>query len=348
MSEHRPRRMLVTGGAGFIGSNFLRWQLERRDVDVLNLDKLTYAGHRVSLEGLGARHRFEKGDVCDRRLLDRLFAAFEPDTVVHLAAESHVDRSVDGPADFVHTNILGTFTLLQAARKAWGDRQDVLFHHVSSDEVFGSLGSTGRFDLASPRRPRSPYSATKASSDHLVAAWHETYGLPVTTSVSTNNYGPRQFPEKLIPLIIRRACRGETLPIYGDGLHVRDWLHVDDHCEAIDLILRRGTRGQTYLVGGDAESTNLALVRRLCGLLAAARPRDGGYEDLVRFVDDRPGHDRRYAVDSSGTKALGWPGGRSLEEGLAQTVAWYLDHGAWVDAVLSDADYATGRLGARP
>lgn len=341
----RPlRRLLVTGGAGFIGSNFVRHALAA-GAQVLNLDKLTYAGHRASIEGLGEAHRFVQGDVCDRDLLDRLFADFEPDAVVHLAAESHVDRSVDGPAEFVQTNVIGTFQLLQAARKAWGDRDDVLFHHVSTDEVFGSLGAEGQFDTSTPYDPSSAYSATKASSDHLVRAWHRTYGLPVTVSNCTNNYGPRQFPEKLIPLMIRKALRGEALPVYGDGLNVRDWLHVDDHCTALRTILQSGDAGATYLVGGDAELTNLDLVHRLCALLQARVPRDGGYEPLITFVTDRPGHDRRYAMDASTTKALGWGGGRPVGEGLEQTVDWYLANGAWVDAVLGDAGYTTERLG---
>ena len=342
----RPRRILVTGGAGFIGSNFVRWQLDHADVDVLTLDKLTYAGHRASLDGLPPeRHRFVQGDICDRALLDRLFVEFEPDAVVHLAAESHVDRSVDGPADFVQTNIVGTFSLLEAARRAWAGRSDVLFHHVSTDEVFGSLGPTGRFDLDTPYDPSSAYSATKAGSDHLARAWHRTYGLPVTVSNCTNNYGPRQFPEKLVPLMIRKALRGEPLPVYGDGANVRDWLHVEDHCAALDLVLRRGEPGGSYLVGGDAERSNIDLVRTLCRLLQAQRPREGGYESLITFVTDRPGHDRRYAMDDSSTRALGWPGGRSLDAGLEQTLRWYLDHGAWVDAVLRDAGYTGERLG---
>ena len=345
MSERTPARVLVTGGAGFIGSSLVRWQLQHRDVDVLTLDKLTYAGHRISLEGLGPRHTFVQGDVADRGLLDRLFVDFAPDAVVHLAAETHVDRSLDDPAAFVHSNLLGTFTLLEAARAAWGDRQDVLLHHVSSDEVFGSLPAEGRFDLRTPYDPSSPYSATKAGADHLVRAWHRSYGLPTTISNCTNNYGPRQFPEKLIPLVLRRALRSEDLPLYGDGEQVRDWLHVDDHCAGLDCVLRRGEAGRTYLFSGDQERSNLALVRRLCGLLQARRPRDSGYESLIRFVDDRPGHDRRYALDGASGRALGWAGGRSLDEGLAQTVDWVLENPRWTDAVLQSSGYGTERLG---
>jgi dTDP-glucose 4,6-dehydratase len=340
-----PRRLLITGGAGFIGSNLARWQIEHRRADVLVLDALTYAGHRRSLDGLGERLTFVEGDVADRALLDRLFADFAPDAVVHLAAESHVDRSIDGPAAFVRTNLLGTFTLLEAARAAWGDRRDVLLLHVSTDEVFGALGPEGRFEASTPYDPSSPYSASKAGADHLVRAWHRTYGLATAVSICTNNYGPRQFPEKLIPLTLRRALRGEPLPVYGDGGHVRDWLHVEDHCTALDLVLHHGEPGATCLIAGEAETTNLDLVRRLCGLLQARRPREGGYESLIELVADRPGHDRRYAMDPASAKELGWAGGRSLDVGLAQTVDWVLANEAWTEAVLEEAGYATERLG---
>jgi dTDP-glucose 4,6-dehydratase len=344
-----PRRLLITGGAGFIGSTVVRAQLARPDAHVLTLDKLTYAGHTASLRGLPeGRHTFVHGDICDRPLLDRLFAEFQPDAVIHLAAETHVDRSVDDPAAFVQTNLVGTFTLLEAARAAWADRDDVLFHHVSTDEVFGSLGPAGRFDLDTRYDPSSAYSATKAGSDHLVTAWCRTYGLPVTTSNCTNNYGPRQFPEKLVPLTIRRALRGEPLPIYGDGSHERDWLHVEDHAAAIDVVLRRGLPGSTYLVSSETERSNLELVRSICGVLQGRRPRPGGYEPLITHVPDRPGHDQRYAMDSSSTTELGWTGARPLEDGLRQTVDWYLDHEDWVDEVLSDSGYDTQRLGLNP
>ncbi len=350
MNAHRPRTVLVTGGAGFIGANFIR-HLHGADpmLRLVNLDALTYAGCRASLADLenDPRYAFVHGDIRDEALLDRLLADKDVDTVVHFAAESHVDRSIDGPMDFVTTNLLGTACLLQAARKAWAGREDVRFHHVSTDEVFGSLGAAGAFSETTPYDPSSPYSASKAGSDHLVRAWHRTYNLPVTISNCSNNYGPYQFPEKLLPLMIAKALAHEPLPVYGDGGNVRDWLYVDDHCRAIELILRRGRSGRTYNVGGHGELTNLELVHRLCDELDARRPSglDGGYRSLITFVADRPGHDRRYAIDSSRIHAeLSWEPHESVESGLARTIAWYLEHPDWV-AAIRDGSYRGERLG---
>jgi len=349
---HRPKTVLVTGGAGFIGCNFVRHLLASdTSVSVVVLDALTYAGNPRNLEGLdaqyGARYRFVKGDICDEALLARLFADTHPDTVVHFAAESHVDRSIDGPAIFVRTNIQGTFALLQAARKAWGLRSDVRFHHVSTDEVFGSLGPTGAFSETTPYDPSSPYSASKAASDHLVRAWHRTFGLPVTLTNCSNNYGPYQFPEKLIPLMIENGRRGETLPVYGDGQNIRDWLYVEDHCRAIDLVLRRGKSGETYNIGGRTEKTNLDLVKMLCALLDEAAPLPNGrpHAELIAFVKDRPGHDRRYAICMDKIeRELGWRPREDLSSGLRRTVRWYLDHQAWVEEIRSGR-YRGERLG---
>jgi dTDP-glucose 4,6-dehydratase len=344
--------MLVTGGAGFIGSNFVRHLLAADpELEVVNVDALTYAGHLASLRGVAeanpGRHRFEHADIRDRERMRELFAAHRPDTVVHLAAESHVDRSIDGPLDFVDTNVRGTAVLLEVARAAWQGRQDVRFHHVSTDEVYGSLGPDGLFREDTPYDPSSPYSASKAASDHLVRAWHRTYGLPATLSNCSNNYGPYQYPEKLIPLMIRTALRGQPLPVYGDGGNVRDWLYVEDHCRALDLILRRGRPGETYNVGGASERTNLAVVHTLCDLLDEIAPRAGGpsHRELIRFVRDRPGHDRRYAIDATKIGAeLGWAPAAPFEEGLRRTVAWYLEHEAWCDEVTRER-YDGARLG---
>jgi dTDP-glucose 4,6-dehydratase len=338
--------ILVTGGAGFIGSNFVIDWLAAAGEPVVNLDKLTYAGNPANLAGLAgdARHAFVKGDIADRALLDRLFEKHAPRAVVHFAAESHVDRSIHGPAAFVQTNVVGTFELLEAARAYW-QRLDAAakaafrFLHVSTDEVYGSLGeSDPAFSEASPYAPNSPYSASKAGSDHLVRAYHHTYGFPAVTTNCSNNYGPFQFPEKLIPLMIANALEGKALPVYGDGRQVRDWLYVGDHCEAIRVVLERGRVGETYNVGGNAEHRNIDVVHAICDALQRLRAREGGYRGLVTPVADRPGHDRRYAIDARKIKGeLGWTPRESFETGLARTVRWYLDHAQWVAQVKSGA-----------
>jgi len=340
----RMRNVLVTGGAGFIGSNFVRWLLAHDvNVRVVTLDALTYAGSLENLRDLpGAeRHTFQHGNICDAEAVRELLSAHEIDTIVHFAAESHVDRSISGPAEFIETNITGTFVLLEAARHCLlsdgRDRDAVRFHHVSTDEVYGSLGPDDPpFNESTSYHPNSPYSASKAASDHLVRAYGHTYGLPVTISNCSNNYGPYQFPEKLIPLIIFNALRGKPLPVYGDGRQVRDWLHVEDHCAAIELILTRGRPGETYNVGGDNQPTNLEIVRMICGVLdervpdSAHRP----HAQLISFVADRPGHDRRYAIDASKCRReLGWAPQRGLKEGLAASIDWYLSNGAWLTAI---------------
>jgi dTDP-glucose 4,6-dehydratase len=339
--------LLVTGGAGFIGSNFILQWLASADEPVLNLDRLTYAGNARNLESLrrDARYRLVRGDICDRRLVRDLLRQHRPRAVVHFAAESHVDRSIDGPADFVQTNIVGTFSLLEECREYWQSQRDAeraafRFLHVSTDEVYGSLAPEDpAFSENTPYAPNSPYSASKAGSDHLVRAYHHTYGLPTLTTNCSNNYGPYQFPEKLIPLMMLRALQGEQLPVYGDGRHVRDWLYVGDHCDAIRLVLERGRPGETYNIGGSAERTNIELVEALCALLDEARPRPAGrYAELIRFVTDRPGHDRRYAMDTSKIgRELGWRAKETLDSGLARTVRWYLDNQAWVEEVTSGA-----------
>ncbi len=347
---HHPRSLLVTGGAGFIGCNLVR-HLLRTDLEIrlVNVDALTYAGHLANLDGVaeahGPRHTFIRADIRDAGTMQQIFDDHGIDTVVHLAAESHVDRSIDGPLDFVDTNVRGTANLLEAARSAWRDRTDVRFHHVSTDEVFGTLGSDGLFTETTPYDPSSPYSASKAAADHLVRAWHRTYGLPVSLSNCSNNYGPYQFPEKLIPLMIRSAIAGTTLPVYGEGANVRDWLHVEDHCRAIDLVVRRGRPGRTYNVGGNNERTNLEVVHSLCDILDELRPGGGSRRDLIEFVTDRPGHDLRYAIDASrlGTE-LGWTATYDFDAGLRATVEWYLDNQDWCEEVMRDR-YDGERLG---
>ena len=349
---HVPRSVLVTGGAGFIGCNFVRHLLEGdREVQVVNLDALTYAGHPASLRGVterwGDRYTFVHGDIRDPQRVRSLFAEHTIDTVVHFAAESHVDRSIDAPLDFIDTNVRGTAVLLEAARVAWSGRSGVRFHHVSTDEVFGSLGPNGLFSEDTPYDPSSPYSASKAAADHLARAWHRTYGLPVTLSNCSNNYGPYQFPEKLIPLMIGNADAGKPLPVYGDGGNVRDWLYVADHCTAVERVIRHGRAGRTYNVGGRTERTNLEVVHLLCDIVDKLVPRPGGSSrrDLVTFVTDRPGHDRRYAIDSRRIEQeLGWRPAHSFEQGLRQTVAWYLEHRDWCDEVTRDR-YDGRRLG---
>ena len=344
---------LVTGGAGFIGGNFVL-DAVGRGVRVVNLDALTYAGNRDTLASLedNPGHLFVHGDIGDGALVARLLADHRPDAVINFAAESHVDRSIDGPAAFVQTNVVGTLALLEAVRDYWraleGEAKEAFrFLHVSTDEVYGSLGDTGKFTEETPFAPNSPYSASKAASDHLVRAFHHTYGLPVLTTNCSNNYGPYQFPEKLIPLIIARALAGEPLPIYGDGKNVRDWLFVDDHCAAIRAVLERGRVGETYNVGGDAERQNIEVVNAICALLDARRPRADGKprSSQITYVADRPGHDRRYAIDASKLQGeLGWKPEHSFEQGIAGTVDWYLDNQGWVQRVL-DGSYRLERIG---
>jgi len=340
--------ILVTGGAGFIGANFVLGWLQQSDEAVLNVDKLTYAGNLGTLRSLhgNPKHVFARVDICDRAALDELFAMHRPRAVLHFAAESHVDRSIQGPADFVQTNVVGTFALLEAARQYWNTldvdaRGAFRFLHVSTDEVFGSLSATDPpFSEATRYAPNSPYSATKAGSDHLVRAYHHTYGLPTVTTNCSNNYGPYQFPEKLIPLMIANALGGKPLPVYGDGQNVRDWLYVGDHCAAICEVFARGKPGETYNIGGWNEKKNLEVVQTLCDLLDELRPKTAGsYRDQITYVTDRPGHDRRYAIDARKLeRELGWKPAETFETGLRKTVQWYLDNQQWVDDVAS-GDY---------
>ncbi|WP_374615579.1 dTDP-glucose 4,6-dehydratase [Thauera aminoaromatica] len=339
--------ILVTGGAGFIGANFVLDWLQGSEEPVINLDALTYAGNRETLARLegDARHLFVHGDICDRALVERLFAEYKPRAVVHFAAESHVDRSIHGPGAFVRTNVDGTFTLLEAARAHWsalpaGEREAFRFLHVSTDEVYGSVGPNDpAFTETKAYEPNSPYSASKAASDHLVRAWHHTYGLPVLTTNCSNNYGPYQFPEKLIPLMIVNALAGKPLPIYGDGQNVRDWLYVGDHCSAIREVLARGRLGETYNVGGWNEMANLEIVHTLCALLDELRPSAAGsHARLITYVKDRPGHDRRYAIDARKIeRELGWRPAETFQSGIRKTVRWYLDNPAWIANVQSGA-----------
>ena len=344
---------LVTGGAGFIGGNFVL-RAVGDGIKVVNLDALTYAGNRdtlASLEG-NANHVFVHGGIGDRELVAKLLAEHRPDAVVNFAAESHVDRSIDGPAAFIQTNVVGTLALLEAVRDHWKSlegnaKRDFRFLHVSTDEVYGTLGDTGKFREDTPYAPNSPYSASKAASDHLVRAFHHTYGLPVLTTNCSNNYGPYHFPEKLIPLVIARALAGEALPVYGDGRQVRDWLFVADHCEAIRTVLAKGRVGETYNVGGNSEKQNIEVVKAICALLDQRRPRDDGKprESQIAHVADRPGHDRRYAIDASKLRdELGWEPKYTFERGIAETIDWYLDNQAWVNRVL-DGSYRLERIG---
>ncbi len=339
--------VFITGGAGFIGSALVRQLLAESAYDIVNIDKLTYAGNPESLEDCAGdpRYRFTHTDICDRSALDALFAQHCPCGVIHLAAESHVDRSIHSSGEFIRTNIVGTYTLLEAARAYWNDlatpeRASFRFHHVSTDEVFGSLGGTGQFSETTAYDPRSPYSAAKASSDHLVRAWHHTYGLPVLVTNCSNNYGPRQFPEKLIPLMILNALAGKPLPIYGKGDNVRDWLHVDDHARALHRVFAHGTVGETYCIGGNAERTNLEVVDAICTVLDEICPRQSGgsYVDQKTFVADRPGHDLRYAIDTGKiARELGWSPQENFASGLRSTVEWYLANRQWVAHVQSGA-----------
>ena len=349
-------RVFVTGGAGFIGSALVRHLIANSPHEVLNLDKLTYAGVLESLDEVAdnPRYRFVRGDICDGPLVRSLLAEFQPDVIAHLAAESHVDRSIDGPADFIDTNVVGTFSMLEQALDYWRaldpERQKAFrFHHISTDEVFGSLGEDGYFTEETAYDPRSPYSASKAASDHLVRAWGHTFGLPVLVTNCSNNYGPYHFPEKLIPLVIIRALGGQELPVYGDGSNVRDWLFVEDHARALATVFEKGEPGETYNVGGNSERKNIEVVRAICAALDRRQPRADGasYAEQIRFVPDRPGHDQRYAIDASKIRdELGWEPQVTFEEGIDRTVDWYLERRDWWEPILARR-YDTGRLGLK-
>jgi dTDP-glucose 4,6-dehydratase len=338
-------KILVTGGAGFIGSAVIRLLIAESSATVVNVDKLTYAGNLQSLTSVAdnPRYCFEHVDICDAAQVARVFEQHQPDAVMHLAAESHVDRSITGPAEFIQTNIVGTYTLLEAARTHWnkleGEKKaNFRFHHISTDEVYGSLGAEGFFTEDMPYEPNSPYSASKASSDHLVRAWHHTYGMPVVTTNCSNNYGPYHFPEKLIPLVILNAVNGKPLPIYGKGDNIRDWLYVDDHARALHLVMNKGRLGETYNIGGWNEKTNLEVVHGICSILDEMRPQGAPHAKLITYVKDRPGHDQRYAIDASKLeRELGWKPQETFETGLRKTVEWYLSNDAWIKGVTSGA-----------
>jgi len=336
------KNLLVTGGCGFIGANYIRYLLEESDFSgrIINVDKLTYAGNPENLskfdENFPGRYLFVKIDICNKEEVANLFDKYQIDAVCHFAAESHVDRSIARPDTFIQTNIIGTFNLLEAARRQMANLR--LFHHISTDEVFGSLGKDGYFTEETPYKPNSPYASSKAASDHLVRAYHKTYGLPITISNCSNNYGPFQFPEKMIPLMILNAFEGKSLPVYGDGLNVRDWLYVRDHCTAVWLIMKKGNRGETYNVGGSNELENIRLVKTICDILDEYKSLSDNHprRELITFVTDRPGHDRRYAIDSSKLKStLGWSPEESFESGIKKTIQWYLENSDWVDRVKS-------------
>jgi dTDP-glucose 4,6-dehydratase len=346
-------KLIITGGAGFIGSALVRHLLENTEHTVINVDKLTYAGNLESLKSIEnhERYSFHQLDILDKENIEKLLFTEQPDAVMHLAAESHVDRSIDGPADFIETNIVGTYTLLEAARKYWkeSEKDHFKFHHISTDEVYGDLGPEGLFTETTPYAPSSPYSSSKASSDHLVRAWHRTYGLPVVITNCSNNYGPYQFPEKLIPVIILNALAGKPLPVYGDGAQIRDWLFVDDHARALMEVLLKGKLGETYNIGGHNEKKNIDVVKTICGILDEVRPEMpngiSNYSDLITFVKDRPGHDVRYAIDATKIKLdLGWIPSETFETGIRKTVLWYLDNLDWVGNIL-DGSYQGERLG---
>ena len=344
-------RILVTGGAGFIGSAVVRLAVERGH-EIINLDALTYAAclENLSTVATSNRYTFENADICDREALDKILARHTPDAILHLAAESHVDRSIDGPGAFIQTNVTGTYTLLDAARAYWegrGKPDDFRFHHVSTDEVFGTLGETGLFTEDTPYAPNSPYSASKAASDHLVRAWAETYGLPTLLTNCSNNYGPYHFPEKLIPVVILKALAGEAIPIYGKGDNIREWLYVEDHADALLCVLEGGEVGRSYNIGGHNERTNLELVQAICKLLDERRPDAAPHDRLITFVEDRPGHDQRYAIDASRIQEeLGWTPSVTVEEGLAKTVDWFLNNQEWWQA-LQARDGVGARLGTK-
>lgn len=350
----KSHTLLVTGGAGFIGSALIRQLISETDYRVINVDKLTYAGNLQSLSDIAdsAMYEFEQADICDAEAMQKLFNTYQPTAVMHLAAESHVDRSIDGPADFVQTNLVGTYILLEAARNYWKmlpkeEAAQFRFHHISTDEVYGTLGATGLFTETTPYQPNSPYSATKAGSDHLVRAWHHTYGLPVVMTNCSNNYGPYQFPEKLIPVVINNALAGKPLPIYGKGDNIRDWLYVDDHARALKLVLEQGRLGESYNIGGFNEHTNLEVVELICQIMDELLP-DSHYiphKQLITFVTDRPGHDARYAIDASKIEQeLNWAPRETFATGLRKTVQWYLDNRLWCENVM-DGSYQQERLG---
>ena len=346
------RTLLITGGAGFIGSALIRYLVENSNDVVVNVDKLTYAGNLESLESVAdsERYYFEQVDICDRAAMEELFERYEPDGVIHLAAESHVDRSIDGPAAFIQTNIVGTSILLEVAREYWRELEegsDFRFHHVSTDEVYGSLGEEGFFTEQTSYDPSSPYSASKASSDHLVRAWNRTYGMPVVITNCSNNYGPYQFPEKLMPVVILKAVDGESIPVYGTGENVRDWLYVEDHVRALMRVFEDGEDGRTYNIGGHCEKTNLEVVGGICAILDERLDGpDGGHASLIEFVEDRPGHDLRYAIDASRIgEELGWAPEESFASGLEKTVDWYLEHRDWCERAVADKYERLNRLG---
>ncbi|WP_339341041.1 dTDP-glucose 4,6-dehydratase [uncultured Psychrobacter sp.] len=349
-------KILVTGGAGFIGSAVIRHIITNTDDEVLNIDKLTYAGNLESLKEIdqSPRYEFQKIDICDKEALEKAFESFQPNLVMHLAAESHVDRSIDGPAEFINTNIVGTYNLLEVARQYWQsldnlDKQQFKFHHISTDEVYGDLeGTTDLFTENTPYAPSSPYSASKASSDHLVRAWHRTYGFPILVTNCSNNYGPYHFPEKLIPLVILNALEGKALPIYGKGNQIRDWLYVEDHAHALYKVVTEGKIGETYNIGGHNEKQNIEVVKTICQILDELKPQKNGqpYEYLITFVKDRPGHDLRYAIDASKiANELNWTPIETFDSGIRKTVEWYLDNMEWCSRV-QDGSYQRERLGA--
>ncbi|MFK5969974.1 MAG: dTDP-glucose 4,6-dehydratase [Candidatus Marithrix sp.] len=343
-------KLIVTGGAGFIGSALIRYIINNTDTIIMNIDKLTYAGNLDSLISVidSPQYNFSQTDICDAQKLQKIFVEFQPDAVMHLAAESHVDRSIDGPTEFINTNIIGTYTLLEASRNYWQtltDKSKFRFQHISTDEVYGSLGAEGLFTETTSYKPNSPYSASKASSDHLVRAWFHTFKLPVVTTNCSNNYGPYQFPEKLIPLIILNVLEGKPLPIYGKGENIRDWLYVDDHANALYTVLKQGKIGEVYNIGGNYEKTNLEVVTTLCDILDELVPSTTPYKSLITYVTDRPGHDLRYAIDSTKIKnELGWQPQETFATGLQKTVQWYLDNNEWCQRVL-DGSYQRERLG---
>ncbi|MCF6238013.1 MAG: dTDP-glucose 4,6-dehydratase [Candidatus Marinimicrobia bacterium] len=350
------KKLIITGGAGFIGSNFILKQIAETENQILNLDKLTYAGNQENLVSVAdhTRYQFIHGDITDAELVDQMIEDFQPDGIIHFAAESHVDRSIDGPLPFIMTNVVGTAILLDRMQHYWknlrGAKKDNFrFLHVSTDEVFGSLGPDELFRIDTPYDPSSPYSASKAGSDHLVRAWGRTFGFPVLLTNCTNNYGPYQFPEKLIPLMVINAISGKSLPIYGDGLNIRDWLHVEDHCDAIYQVFQNGNLGETYLIGGEEEVTNLRVVETICAVLDKIRPLEAGnsYRDQITYVKDRPGHDQRYAMDISKIRSdLDWNPGRSFKAGLEETIHWYLEQKDWWTRLQEKKIYEQERLGS--